>query len=271
MYEYDAFGNQLDADPNDTNPFRYCGQYLDNETGSYYLRARYYQPTYGRFLTADTHWNTGNMIYGDNPVKINERENPYNVNAPLSFAYLPDMTAVLQSGNLYGYALSNPVYYFDYTGKDAAAVLESGFSLAKSISDSNPSLGWDDLLAAAVVVGTVFVAGATAVADQFSKPKEIDIAAEKVAVDTVPQHKPPVFFTSNPSDFNPRGLVKTIHNGTKNGIIITWNNPATNATVFRWDENTNYSNGSHYHIIALSEKHFYAGEIVPEPYSSQYF
>ena len=26
------------------NPFSYCGEYLDEETGNYYLRARYYDP-----------------------------------------------------------------------------------------------------------------------------------------------------------------------------------------------------------------------------------
>ena len=35
------------------NPFRYSGEYFDEETGFYYLRARYYDPTIGRFLTED--------------------------------------------------------------------------------------------------------------------------------------------------------------------------------------------------------------------------
>ncbi len=33
-YEYDAFGNELNADENDVNPFRYCGEYFDKETGT---------------------------------------------------------------------------------------------------------------------------------------------------------------------------------------------------------------------------------------------
>ena len=69
-YEYDAFGNQINVNGNDINPFRYTGQYFDGETGGYYLRARYYDPLIGRFTQADTHWNIDNMIYGDNPVKI---------------------------------------------------------------------------------------------------------------------------------------------------------------------------------------------------------
>ena len=33
------------------NPFRYCGEYFDGETESLYLRARYYSPVSGRFIT----------------------------------------------------------------------------------------------------------------------------------------------------------------------------------------------------------------------------
>jgi len=66
-YKYDAFGVEWNPSSSDANPFRYCGEYWDGETGNYYLRARYYDPAVGRFITADTHWNVGNMIYGDDP------------------------------------------------------------------------------------------------------------------------------------------------------------------------------------------------------------
>ena len=52
-YRYDAFGNELDAEPLDVNPFRYCGEYFDRETGTYYLRARNYDPFTRRFTTED--------------------------------------------------------------------------------------------------------------------------------------------------------------------------------------------------------------------------
>ncbi len=54
-YEYDSFGNEIKPDGKDDNPFRYCGEYFDKETGEVYLRARYYQPKAGRFLTRDTY------------------------------------------------------------------------------------------------------------------------------------------------------------------------------------------------------------------------
>lgn len=54
-YEYDSFGNEGNPDSKDENPFRYSGEYYDKETGEVYLRARYYQPGLGRFLTRDTY------------------------------------------------------------------------------------------------------------------------------------------------------------------------------------------------------------------------
>ena len=54
-YEYDSFGNEVNLDKKDENPFRYCGEYYDKETEEIYLRARYYQPSVGRFITRDTY------------------------------------------------------------------------------------------------------------------------------------------------------------------------------------------------------------------------
>jgi len=51
-YDYDAFGNLLSVNDH-PNPFRYCGEYWDYETKTYYLRARYYNPATGRFLAED--------------------------------------------------------------------------------------------------------------------------------------------------------------------------------------------------------------------------
>ena len=53
-YVADAFGVELNRDVNDTNLFRYCGEQYDNETDSIYLRARYYNPSLGRFTTEDS-------------------------------------------------------------------------------------------------------------------------------------------------------------------------------------------------------------------------
>jgi RHS repeat-associated protein len=52
-YRYDAFGNEIDIVATDTNPFRFCGEYYDKETGNYLLRFRYYSPKIGRFTQED--------------------------------------------------------------------------------------------------------------------------------------------------------------------------------------------------------------------------
>ena len=117
-YDYDAFGVEQSPSETDANPYRYCGEYFDLSSGTYYLRARYYDPTIGRFLSEDTHWNTSNMIYGDNPVKWNERK--ADPNDPLglnTYTYVPDITAIMQSGNLYVYCMGNPIRYLDSTGE----------------------------------------------------------------------------------------------------------------------------------------------------------
>lgn len=69
-YEYDAFGNETTTNANDTNPFRYCGEYVDNETGLIYLRNRYYDSSTGRFINEDPIRSGGNWYSycGGNPI-----------------------------------------------------------------------------------------------------------------------------------------------------------------------------------------------------------
>ena len=52
-YDYDAFGKQLTSSGTVDNPYRYCGEYIDGETGFIYLRNRYYDPRIGRFMSED--------------------------------------------------------------------------------------------------------------------------------------------------------------------------------------------------------------------------
>ena len=82
--------------------------------GTYYLRARYYAPTIGRFTQQDTHWTNANRIYGDNPQKTNEHEDRLGIQ---TYAYVPQISAVMQSGNLYVYCMNDPVMYVDVSGE----------------------------------------------------------------------------------------------------------------------------------------------------------
>ena len=75
-YTYDAFGNQT-SETEDSNPFRYSGEYYDAETGLIYLRARYYDSGVGGFISED-------------PAK--------------------------DGGNWYSYCMGNPVNFWDPTG-----------------------------------------------------------------------------------------------------------------------------------------------------------
>ncbi len=52
-YTYDAYGQLTSATPAVENPFRYAGQYTDDQTGFQDLRARYYDPATGQFLSRD--------------------------------------------------------------------------------------------------------------------------------------------------------------------------------------------------------------------------
>ena len=53
-YTYDAFGIEKNIDDADTNAFRYCGEYYDKEIATIYLRARYYNPYNGLFVSRDS-------------------------------------------------------------------------------------------------------------------------------------------------------------------------------------------------------------------------
>jgi len=89
-YLYDAWGNNI-IDPWDSglgiadiNPYRYRSYRLDSETGLYYLNSRYYDPSIGRFMSAD------------------------------SINYLDPSSG--QGLNLYAYCGNNPVMYTDPSG-----------------------------------------------------------------------------------------------------------------------------------------------------------
>jgi RHS repeat-associated protein len=53
FYRYDSFGVRLGYDGNITNPFQYTARERDDETSLYFYRARYYDPSVGRFLSED--------------------------------------------------------------------------------------------------------------------------------------------------------------------------------------------------------------------------
>jgi len=79
-YDYDIWGNLLNSPAKETmsNPFLYAGEMYDKESGFYYLRARYYDPGVGRFISEDTY--KGQV---DNPLTLNRYT--YTANNPLRY------------------------------------------------------------------------------------------------------------------------------------------------------------------------------------------
>jgi RHS repeat-associated protein len=65
-YSYTAFGELFAQSGSTTNSYLFTGQQLDAATGLYSMRARYYDPSVGRFLTRDTY----PVNYND-PVDLN--------------------------------------------------------------------------------------------------------------------------------------------------------------------------------------------------------
>jgi len=92
-YDYDSWGNILFKEEGMNNPFTYTGEVYDKESNLYYLRARYYDPSVGRFISEDT--NKGQV---DNPLTLNR----------------------------YTYVHNNPIRYYDPTGNAAAEMPAGG-------------------------------------------------------------------------------------------------------------------------------------------------
>lgn len=123
-YTYDAFGVEKNIDETDANPFRYCGEYFDAETGTIYLRARYYNPTTGRFISRDS-------VMG----KIDD---------PLSL-------------NLYTYCHNNPIIGIDPSGhfpKWAKTVCKAIAGAAVVVAAVTPVVPLSAALASAAIGAT---------------------------------------------------------------------------------------------------------------------
>jgi len=92
QYAYDAWGRLLSktggmaSTLGTLNPFRYRGYVYAEETGLYYLRSRYYNPLWNRFVNSDALLNITSFVLGLNIYA-------YCNNVPVSFVDLDGMVS----------------------------------------------------------------------------------------------------------------------------------------------------------------------------------
>ncbi len=104
-YAYTAFGEMYNQTGSTLNNYRYTGQQFDSLTGLYSLRARYYDPGVGRFVSRDTY-----PINYQNPIELNRygytANNPINGYDPSGhnsfFEYSASNSETTQSSRLLG-------------------------------------------------------------------------------------------------------------------------------------------------------------------------
>ena len=189
-YVYEAFGNKVTSPTDDTNPFQYCGEYMDDESFLIYLRNRYYDPEIGAFISEDNHWNVDNMIYGDEQrtVKyeivgkekiyfanfgrvVKTDANQIDVSALLNISKTstkqndiqlydiertPDLNAVFQSSNMYVYTMNNPINFADFGGETASSIWINDMWWVSSVDGPIPA---GDLVYVAGAVLTIVIDG----------------------------------------------------------------------------------------------------------------
>jgi RHS repeat-associated protein len=103
-YGYDAFGIPSHTSGSAVNPFEFNGQQYDSTLGLYFLRARYYAPTEGRFLSQDP-------LAGSNqdPVTLHRYlyadSDPENIFDPSGKEGIGETAAVLGAAVVIGVAL----------------------------------------------------------------------------------------------------------------------------------------------------------------------
>lgn len=163
-YKYDAYGNctylgSTNVDLAQSNPIRYRSYYFDDDTGLYYLNARYYNPQWRRFISPDS----ATYLDPDNPTGLNLYA--YCNNDPINYAdpsgHMPEWlkNVLIGVGIIAGTALivtaltfsgGTAGAFFLAAGKAALVGLEiaatagavsgairTGISLEKNISNGN--------------------------------------------------------------------------------------------------------------------------------------
>jgi RHS repeat-associated protein len=128
LYAYDTWGRPRSTEPGGpANPYRFAGREYDAETGLYYLRARYYDPATGRFVSADPLDLSALLLTAQDE------------GAPLALLPASPLAAAGGIGlgllrfprqlNPYSYALNTPTTMRDPSGLKCGVMVHIGWSL----------------------------------------------------------------------------------------------------------------------------------------------
>lgn len=161
-YKYDAFGNITSSTGTatlgngkflkDEQPFRYTSYFYDKESNLYYLKARYYDSSIGRFLSRDPFQNKNLYYYAENnPLKFIDPNGEIAI--PLAvplvkfigdavvvgitgyIAFNSDLDSDYQSANIY------PSYYYECLNP---TIPDPNVNLSKKSVDINKH-PWNEL------------------------------------------------------------------------------------------------------------------------------
>ncbi|MBQ9131761.1 MAG: RHS repeat-associated core domain-containing protein, partial [Clostridia bacterium] len=141
-YKYDAYGAATITVHSsaysfivNSNPFRYRGYYYDTESGYYYLQTRYYNPTWGRFINADS------ALYSH-----------------------------LLGYNMFAYCYNNPANYYDPYGESATEVLAWWLTTGGAVAVAEPTpIGEVVYFVGLLVFGSIVAVEAVIIGEQLAE------------------------------------------------------------------------------------------------------
>ena len=224
-YDYDIWGNPTLTVETAECAIRYAGEFYDSETGLYYLRARYYNPYIGRFISEDSYWGEDN-----NPLSLNR----------------------------YTYAHNDPIQYIDPTGYAAvtkaalsAVVVGAIKGIASKIATATKAVTAtktetttkqvinDSLLKAVGIVGTqVLTASKVVLAEKDAMTAVISTSTplagivSKAKTNDIKETTTLLITKANENVLNNLSNVQKVTNGSTNHTVIKGTSVFTNQQTF---------------------------------------